>query len=1378
LLEQEYRPKGAVALQEETQPEKISPISEALLSTEPSEEIFYIQNRPQPLNGMPEYETIPESVQPKRQMAFEAAPEPGIIKRIKQSLYKPVMPGEKPIGTYREEQPFRTIAKAGAFYGAKALSGLGLYIPDIITGKVSSEKSLADLVNKLTGFKPTQNEIKAGESVEFITGLQTAGGLTGSLVKRIAARQALKTMLSAGLTFATRRAAKETADKIVSGDPIDFEGIHFEGGIGVLFGAGEVGLGRFLKWISGFKKATSGSAAEVRAAARAEVYAALRKMRETGDRTAWDAMRVKYAGISPEVAARAAPPPPVKDFGRFPLAKASVQPSQVVGKIAGIAPKAPEAPPVKKGVATPAPAPVRPLAAKPEAKIPTREVKPATPEAKQPWEMKKAATEDLNRDISEGIVTKSVPAMALPQQENLVPRTAPESSEAAAELESIKLEKMSQAKILQPWEMLEKEWTKYKQSLTTDDYKFRKNKFIEGNNYRDFISISVKNNKDVPVNVLTQFKGVKWADQAIKKRQLEKTIPQEEKLKIEAEFTKAKQGEFALQVAFQRAVVAKDTPKIKTLKLQTESAIERLEKVHNAMLTIKGKRPGDALQHAMEAYHKTIQKLKSLEEHKGEKWADEALAKIEKGGGKPTEKKPPKVSPPKKGELSGKTEQVHTAKVTPPILAEVQKVLDKKAFISEKGKIKPGARLLAKQFIGKTNINKMTEEELAKYARLLRKLPEPRMVHGRLVPPSIPRTTALTRPGQFERRFQKPTPVMFVTDQSYYAEKLGVKSIVEPLEKAKVRFDLEYRSAANELDKQGKLIDKAGRTTGRERIAAKVKNIPTRARVEMGQLLDSYEEAPAGLSPEKKKVFNWFRRLTRATLEKQNEARSKLDMPPIKGRKAYMRHIATDISKEMLAGRYPFPEGVKFWSSRVAGKKIFNPMEYQRKLEDDLYGLFTKDPVYASKAMMYNALKEIHLTQPLNFFNAQMSALGKDLPEYKNLSPEKKQQLQNSVIPADTRRWLIDYVRTVIKGQQTQTDEWVNNLVNQSGLKGLINKALAPFGRTISRKPVTNFFQTVGRMQMASVIGPRPKLITRNKFQLTHNLALYGLKANIRAFFPPNKELKSLLDESLFLKSYTGLEELPVDLAKKIEQIWHKGYQWSATSNAKQAMECAYWQAREWIDNPKYKKHGWKPEHLLREMEFGGSATQFQYIGMGMPQVFRHKSLIPATRLTSWWMNYFAKFHREALHRAFTGRPSWAGPEGPTLPWSARLGWFRYLVLGGLILNTMGYTRSYMFGAAPTGWPPAMQFSWNLYLYIVTLGSEDKWKRAKNKLAKKRMLNALKTFIPGYIAYKDVEAIWTGRKNLSSLFFYKKSEPQTTAKRKKRTRREKRMLRR
>lgn len=705
------------------------------------------------------------------------------------------------------------------------------------------------------------------------------------------------------------------------------------------------------------------------------------------------------------------------------------------------------------------------------------------------------------------------------------------------------------------------------------------------------------------------------------------------------------------------------------------------------------------------------------------------------------------VTPPKPAEAV----EAKPAMATQAQKAKVHIIAKEKAFFSKKGKLKPGYRRLAKAMTGQTSIAKMTKAQASDFINALTRLPEPRLVKGTLVPPTIPFTKVLARRRQFQQVFKEPTPLAIITDPSFYAVQLGVKSLVEPLEKAKQDFDFEYRKAANALERQGVVIDRVGKTTAKERILSKVKNIPTRAREEIGRLLDKHEVAPADLGPEKTKIFNYFRGLSRTILKRQNEARTKLGWPTIPSRKAYQRRIATDIAREMLAGKYPFPEGVKFWSGINTGEKIFNPMEFRRKLEDDVFNLFTKDPVQASKAMMYTALKEIHLNQPLKFYKQQLNAVGKDMPEYKNLSARERAELDKTmVLPASTRRWLTEYVNTSILGRQSWIDELVNNIVTKTGLKGVFDKILTPFGRTVGRKPITDFFRRVGRMQMAGVLGPRPRLILRNKFQLTQNLALYTNKANIRAFGPNNTELNALLDQSRFLRDYTGLEDLPVDIAGKIEKLWHSAFQWSARSNARQAMEVSYWDTKELIDNPIYKKHGWKREHLLKEMEFGASATQYHYTALGMPQIFRHKTLLPMTRLTSWWMNYFSKFHREAIHRGFTGRPSWAGSDGPTLPWSRRLGWLRYVVFGGMILNTMGYTRSFLFGAAPTGWPPAMQFSWNAYLYTVSQNEQQK------ATAQKRMAQAAKTFIPGYIAFKDFEAVWTGRKDLSSLLFYKK----------------------
>ena len=123
------------------------------------------------------------------------------------------------------------------------------------------------------------------------------------------------------------------------------------------------------------------------------------------------------------------------------------------------------------------------------------------------------------------------------------------------------------------------------------------------------------------------------------------------------------------------------------------------------------------------------------------------------------------------------------------------------------------------------------------------------------------------------------------------------------------------------------------------------------------------------------------------------------------------------------------------------------------------------------------------------------------------------------------------------------------------------------------------------------------------------------------------------------------------------------------------------------------------------------------------------------------------------MRRAFTGKPTYSKKGGPILPWKYRLGWLRYALIAVPILNAMRYQRSFLFGAAPTGLPPSAQFAWGMYNYVVGkgAGSEQQWKKGE-----KQMMSSGKTFIPGYMSYKDVEAIWSGRKELSSLLFYKK----------------------
>ena len=460
-----------------------------------------------------------------------------------------------------------------------------------------------------------------------------------------------------------------------------------------------------------------------------------------------------------------------------------------------------------------------------------------------------------------------------------------------------------------------------------------------------------------------------------------------------------------------------------------------------------------------------------------------------------------------------------------------------------------------------------------------------------------------------------------------------------------------------------------------------------------------------------------------------------------------MRHVVDMMVQDIIDGRHPIPEDIKLEVEKHVKAKITNPMELQRKLGDELNDIFTKDLVKATQAMVWTGLKVSHLDVPLKFFEDQFG-------------------LHSEVMPAATQRWTEDFINTMIKGQQTQTDKWLDNTVTKTGIGGLINKVLKPFGRKVSNHPITNIFRKVGRLQIYGVMGGiRPKQLIRNKFQVFQNLALYTIKANLKSFLPATERLKKLMSESLFLETYKGFEDLKDIDRRTLGKLLLAPFQWTAVSNARRAMKVAYYDTLELIESKKYKNLGWadpkrtyneeseflypsEKEKILKEMEFGAGVTQYHYIPMAMPEVFRSKAGIPLTRLQSWWMNHFFKFHRESLHRLIKGETQY----GAKLPWSRRIGWGRYMVIGGLVLNTLGYTSSFAFGAAPDSAPPIFSLMWNLFIYLTT-----DYDRARTS-AKRKFLNALKTFIPGYLAGKDLAAIWDGDKELESLFFYSKTK--------------------
>lgn len=584
-----------------------------------------------------------------------------------------------------------------------------------------------------------------------------------------------------------------------------------------------------------------------------------------------------------------------------------------------------------------------------------------------------------------------------------------------------------------------------------------------------------------------------------------------------------------------------------------------------------------------------------------------------------------------------------------------------------------------------------------------------------------------------ELKFGKPTPVKHLTSDTYYAEVLGVKPLTEPLELAKVDADLATLAMSNAVDKQMKLVSKVFGKDG----SAKLRD-----------LLDQHEEAPVSLTKEQKESFDWFRNLNRTIIKGENEVRRGLGMAEIPYRQAYIRHVPDAMADDILKGLYPIPPGLEYWSQKLVSKKVFNPTEFHRQLSNDLADLYTKDLALATKDMIRIGMKEIHLAAPLKTFNERMGALSDE-------------------IPAATKQWVVDFVNQRIKGQSTSLDNEVNRLVTDSGFGGLVNTILKPFGKTLGKQPVTNLAQNIGRLTILSVLGlPRPRLgrlLIRNLFQRTQELALHNPIAVLKGFAFEHGTLKKLMERSSYLKGYTGVEEWPADLGSKVEKVSLGLYQASAIVNARQAMRTTYHDLIGMFRNPKYKDFGWTspkrtytedkdflyPEEeklMLEEMELASRATQYQYIGMAMPGIFRNKSLIPLTRLQSWWMNHFFVFHREAAHRLMYGTTR----RGNRIPWSKRVNYMTYLVLGGAVLTSMGYGASYLQKVLPHNTSPTMQLMMGLLTYI-SAGSDREREEGKRQIT-----GSWKAMVPGALALDEAQKLWSGEMPLWQMFFYGK----------------------
>ena len=585
------------------------------------------------------------------------------------------------------------------------------------------------------------------------------------------------------------------------------------------------------------------------------------------------------------------------------------------------------------------------------------------------------------------------------------------------------------------------------------------------------------------------------------------------------------------------------------------------------------------------------------------------------------------------------------------------------------------------------------------------------------------------------------------TPSVFRSRQLGVHFMLEPLIRGKMMHYIEHEAMQRKVNAMGKEINKLGGETLKSKAKAKLYNRPTKSIKRFFMLLDKHEEAPAWLSEKETEVFNFFRTLNLNMLARENEVRKELGMELIPTRKAYVRHMATEAAIEMLEGRRAVPSELEYWFRKNSASHVSNPMSNERieeELGDELNEIFSRDLIAVTNAMVYTALKEININKPLRF--------------YKRLLRANKKKM-----PASTRIWMESFVNENIMGHQTTRDKDLDKKFREGGIAKMMNHVLKNYNRTVGTRPLTTMLSKIGSLQIHGVMGWRPKQLIRNKFQILQNLMLYKPSSIIKSYFVQNDDtLDSLMEESLFLKTYGGMENLTENSKGLLSRLWLAPFQYTAVTNARRSMKIAYHDTAELITDKKYQKYGWASkertydepkgfyyeeelETLLEEMEFGAGVTQYHYIPMAMPEVFRSKTNMPLTRLQSWWMNYFFKFGAEGINRTFRGKTS----TGKMVPPSRRAGMLRYVTMGGSILSALGYGSSFAFGVSP-GVPPMADLM--LALFDLAKADDDR----QRKLAFDRVCRGLAIFMPGYLAIRDVKKILTEEKELKSLFIYEK----------------------
>ena len=515
-----------------------------------------------------------------------------------------------------------------------------------------------------------------------------------------------------------------------------------------------------------------------------------------------------------------------------------------------------------------------------------------------------------------------------------------------------------------------------------------------------------------------------------------------------------------------------------------------------------------------------------------------------------------------------------------------------------------------------------------------------------------------------------------------------------------------------------------------------------------------FAEILSTMTEEQIGVFKEYRAMYDAELHYFNLGQQYFGKPKVKGIEGYIRHRRYRSTVPELTATEQGGSGSLRPKGVAQVKEKLSP-EFKRTSKDvDINELLNTPSELFMDLIRHNTKRTI-IEAPLEQFKTDMRVLGK-------------------AIPRGAKDYLTSHVNHVILGHPRQFDILANATIKNLGIDKVINKVANTMGRDLGSSPIHKISGVYGKTMNAAWISFRADLGIRNYFQRFLSLGLYDTKSNLKAMVPgmdPFLEKMAKNNPFMLRTKDISFEAAGSTVSSGvIGKVGRAPMTITHSSNIFHSMMAAGHQIKELIMNPKFKKHGWaspervagkKPNNgtpyfdselklIKLEMEAAGTATQYDYSKLGAAPFQQSAGGRMLFKFWSWPVNYSFNYWREMASRAIQKRPSYSGPNGPTLPLRMRAGPIRHIAFSsamigaagkaGIDLSSVGMglsldpTDVVRTGPLPDRGTPLIQLMQNLHTWVTSDDAFDK-KKAFNSL--NYFMNPA-TYVPGSAAIRKL----------------------------------------